>query len=343
MTELPRSDFRTVLEPWFLHWHLADQIVGDSGTLRPGAFDETGFTRTVMSGMAAYEKARELAALLDQDVVADLAIALLKDEQLDGRLVTNKQAYYFRRDFETERIYFHATLDTDAAVKIQGTASMRWIPTSSGFDALSGRQRQFLLAYVEQDASTGGERMIDLRPILFARRLLAPPAADNMFGLQRLEMAAEEIDQFAKMRDEDPPTDNGELKSIPEQQIKEWIAEIVGEPVVPKDSGAETFDLFTDRITIAGEAATAAFLLKGPAGGSRFKAMTIGMLGANGDQIDRLFTAPADVLVIQHCHSISAPVRNMMERYAFFSIHHKRYVLMDGWRTLQLLRAYGKL
>jgi hypothetical protein len=41
-----------------------------------------------------------------------------------------------------------------------------------------------------------------------------------------------------------------------------------------------------------------AFAFKGPA---RFHPMTLADLGKDGDQIDRLFSEPADILLLQHC------------------------------------------
>jgi hypothetical protein len=44
--------------------------------------------------------------------------------------------------------------------------------------------------------------------------------------------------------------------------------------------------------------------------------MDVKALGKNGDQINRLFTEPAELLVIQHCHHIKTEVVGMMDSTA---------------------------
>ena len=58
---------------------------------------------------------------------------------------------------------------------------------------------------------------------------------------------------------------------------------------------------------------SSAWLFKGP---GFPRAMTIAALGKNGDQIDRLFTESAELLVLQHCHEITPAVAGMMDAYA---------------------------
>jgi hypothetical protein len=133
------------------------------------------------------------------------------------------------------------------------------------------------------------------------------------------------------------------LQAIPEVTIKQWFAEIIRQPHVPLDWGGETSDLWTANLHIGGSGRVpvrAAFIFKGPAA---FHPMTIADLGRNGDQIDRLFHEPADLLILQHCHHVRAEVHNMMEKYAADFRDPKRYSIIDGVSTLQILRAYGKL
>ena len=89
---------------------------------------------------------------------------------------------------------------------------------------------------------------------------------------------------------------------------------------------------------LEGERVTAAFLLKGP---SKFHEMKITDLGKNGDQIVRLFQEPADFLILQHCHPVGTAVRHTMK--AFAMSHQRRYVVIDGYDTLRILRAYEKI
>jgi hypothetical protein len=129
------------------------------------------------------------------------------------------------------------------------------------------------------------------------------------------------------------------LREVPERDVKKAFAAIIGEPVVPKDWGGERSDLFSSRVKIDGKRISAAFAFKGPA---EFKPLTIAGLGKNGDQIDRLFTEPADLLVLQHCHEITPAVRGAMRAYAQRMGDPRMFCLIDGYDTVRLLSAYRK-
>ncbi|MGO8864456.1 MAG: hypothetical protein ACLQRH_27320 [Acidimicrobiales bacterium] len=109
-------------------------------------------------------------------------------------------------------------------------------------------------------------------------------------------------------------------------------------PTFPKDWGGEQFDLWKTHLSVEGQPLRAAFLFKGP---GEFKPMTISSLGKNGDQIDRLSSTVADVSVIQHCHSITAPVVNMARVYASDPRHPRRYLVIDGYDTVKTLRHFN--
>lgn len=69
--------------------------------------------------------------------------------------------------------------------------------------------------------------------------------------------------------------------------------------------------------------------------------MAIADLGKNGDQIDRLANTAADLLVVQHCHEVLAPVVNMLRTYAVQPGYERRYMIIDGYDTLRILRHFG--
>lgn len=156
----------------------------------------------------------------------------------------------------------------------------------------------------------------------------------------RLEIYIENVDSFALAKTEPRPdaTDLALLKNIPEADVKQAFAEIMGEQTIPKDWGGERSDLFGS-VIIDGQRISAAFAFKGPA---KFKPMTMAELGKNGDQIDRLFSEPADLIVLQHCHQITPAVRGMMRAYATRIQDLRLFTLVDGSDTLRVLRAYSK-
>jgi hypothetical protein len=130
------------------------------------------------------------------------------------------------------------------------------------------------------------------------------------------------------------------LKALPEKKIKQAFAKIISESEVPNDWGGEQFDLWSTVISVEGQRLRAAFAFKGP---SRFRPMTIASLGKNGDQIDRLAQTAADLVVVQHCHTITAPVANMLKAYASNFRDPKRYMPIDGLGTIRILRYFGYL
>jgi hypothetical protein len=71
--------------------------------------------------------------------------------------------------------------------------------------------------------------------------------------------------------------------------------------------------------------------------------MDVKALGRNGDQIDRLFTEPADLLVLQHCHQIKPAVVGMMDAYAHDARRPRSYMIIDGADTGRVLRSLGLL
>ena len=61
--------------------------------------------------------------------------------------------------------------------------------------------------------------------------------------------------------------------------------------------------------------------------------MTVRALGKPGDQIVRLFSEPAELLILQHCHQITPSVISMMEAYAHDLRNPREYMIIDGTDT----------
>lgn len=194
-----------------------------------------------------------------------------------------------------------------------------------------------MLGYVQNATA----EMIEVRPILIGTRWARPsPEVEDFRPVEACYLWPAAVDEFAGVDFSQRilKTDLNVLKDVSESRVKAAFAEILGEPDVPKDWGGEQFDLWTTRLSVEGQPLRAAFLFKGPA---EFKPMTIASLGKNGDQIDRLSSTAADVLVIQHCHTITAPVINMARVYATDPRHPRRYLTIDGYDTIKILRHFG--
>jgi hypothetical protein len=213
-------------------------------------------------------------------------------------------------------------------------------PGSPG-SLLSGKVGNLtVLAAVEKT-----ERDIVLAVPIIIGRLVEDGPFTIEIPIDNSEIRVENTDTFDKIRPIRRPSKEqfSVLREIPESIVKISFAEILEEEEVPKDWGGERSDLFTSLLRVKGERRTAAFLFKGPSDGRLFRPMEIAHLGKRGDQIERLASEPADVLVVQHCHSISAPVRSMLRAFANQVGNQRKYCLVDGADTYRILKACSKI
>jgi hypothetical protein len=235
----------------------------------------------------------------------------------------------------------HNALKYDKTRRLRILYSPANLTSASAWSRLSGRTRLFCFCYIERAAATE----IVARPYLIGDPHtsldLKTPTAWN--ASQYGEVHVIQIDQFHRIKSiydaEKSPPRLELLKVIPESSIKVAIAEIINEGNIPKDWGGEQSDLFSCNVSVENKYMPAAFLLKGPAS---FTEMKMAHLGKNGDQIVRLFSEPAQLLVLQHCHNVSTAVRSTMRAFAS-RVHDLRYFsIIDGRDTLRLLSAYKK-
>jgi len=235
----------------------------------------------------------------------------------------------------------HNLLKYDQKRRLRIFYSPSNLTSATAWSRLSGRTRLFCFCYVERVSAT---------EIIAHPYMIGDPHASLELNLptswdagQYGEVHVSQIDQFSRIRsvyEAEKATPHLEiLKSIPERLIKFAFAEIINEGKIPKDWSGEQSDLFSCNVSVTGKYMSAAFLFKGPA---RFSEMKMTHLGKNGDQIVRLFSEPAQLLVLQHCHNVSNAVRSTMRAFAS-RIHDLRYFsIINGYDTLRLLSAYKK-
>lgn len=233
-----------------------------------------------------------------------------------------------------------ATFMGATTVKVRIVYAPHYLLNSTAWSRLGGHTRLFCICYASEitaDTIVAHPYMIgDPLSFLDAK----PPNSWDGTKYGAVDLSA--IDEFGRIREvlkRDRSTPNiAPLKDVPERAVKEAFAEILGQPFVPKDWGGERSDLQAN-VSIRGDRVHAAFLLKGPA---RFSEMTPAHLGKNGDQIERLFSEPAQLLVLQHCHKVASSVRTTMRAFAC-SIDNPRYfTIIDGADTVRLFKAYSK-
>ena len=327
---------------WFLHREMLDALFDD--TARHSVARAVRRART-RGDQIAY--ARELERWLHRHKVPSLHAALVTGEVHPGQLVWTELPFHWsdvarqRRlaaAGEGPRSTFHAQLHVDEQreVEVHGSFDPARLTCSTANSELREVRSQYVLgqvAHVSRDA-------LELRPVAIATRLLTtieewPEVKDPQ------HVSPSRVAQFSRAEWFGVThSDLDQLRAVPEAQVKRALASIIGEPVVPKDWGGEQSDLWTTRLRIDGRDYSAAFLLKGPA---VFRPMTIGMLGKNGDQLERLSRTAAEVLVVQHCHEIRPEVVSMLRSFASDFRHIRRYMVLDGFDTHAILSAYGYL
>lgn len=342
------SDGEASLEAWFLHDKLVLGLLPeqDAVSLRERLPDPSGaYADTARTEL--FE--RVLIRYLEQAEITSLAEAHPEGAVRVGQLVYLDQAISFKgmsaaleaieRGARRANASFSAFLAPGKRVRVHGTYNVRRLTSSTAVDMLTGTKRQFLLGYVENIS----EDTVELRPVVIGRRRLRPePEVPIVYADDPLWVPPRDVDQFANVDFELPleRADLNLLKKVPEKKVKYAFARILNEPEVPNDWGGEQFDLWTAMMSVRGRPVRAAFAFKGPA---VFRPMVIAHLGKNGDQISRLAHTAADVMVVQHCHAIRAPVMEMLQFYARGSTPRRLYMAIDGYDTIRILRHFGEI
>lgn len=331
---------RIALEPYFLHQDQVQSLLGDQRTESARA---RAARRSDPVAALPYVLASELAEALPALGIGELARCVLEQDVRSGQVIGAELEFAFQRDRDHDApgfkpVNFTAVLDAGEPVRIAGTFNSARTASSSATGNLAGSRRAYLIGTITDLAA---ER-IELRPVFIGIRSFVD---DNLAaeGLAPgLRVYPSDIGQFSGIDFASPLTE-AECEAVlrvPEDTVKRAFAGLIGESYVPKDWGGERSDLFTSRLFARGRQVSAAWLFKGP---GYPRPMDVKALGKNGDQIDRLFTEPAELLVLQHCHQIKPSVVGMMDSYAHDARRPRSYLIIDGADTGRILRSLGLL
>ena len=158
----------------------------------------------------------------------------------------------------------------------------------------------------------------------------------QLVDIQRVTL--DDLDNFSAVKD--VPEARSRLE-IPEDVFKQGVIKIIGEPGEFKDWGGEHNDLYTTRVRFLGKRLAAAFAFKGPGTKGR---LTPKKMGANGDQIQRLFQADADVFIVHYWREIDESVIEQMKHFAISkSVTEGRriyYGIIDGADASRIYESY---
>lgn len=157
--------------------------------------------------------------------------------------------------------------------------------------------------------------------------------------IQTKTISIQEIDEFSKIK---------KIKSLKydleknEDDIKELFKKIVGEQGIFKDWPGEKNDLFT-YVKINGKKYLAAFAFKGKSKKTISKLRPKDM-GKNGDQVQRLFSSPAEIFFVQFVGQIDESMLKTMEEQAslksFYNNKKIYYGVIDGSDTSKIFAKY---
>jgi len=168
--------------------------------------------------------------------------------------------------------------------------------------------------------------------------VISLPVPRNAFNVKQL--CIDDIDSFNKVTKAKLAPDQRNIPIL-EEAFKNGLQKILDEQGKFTDWGGETDDLFSTRLILQGKRLSAAFGLKGR--GTRGK-LTPKKMGKQGDQIQRLFRAPASVFFVQYWSQIDESIIEQMEQFAIAksALNGKRiyYGVIDGQDTLRIIHSY---
>ncbi|SCF48712.1 hypothetical protein GA0070216_12826 [Micromonospora matsumotoense] len=331
---------RIALEPYFLHQDQVQSLLGEHRTESARA---RAARRSDPEAALPYVLAAEFAQALSSLGIGELARRVLERDLRAGQVVGTELQFEFQRDRDRDApgfkpASFTAVLDAGEPMRVTGTFNAARIASSSASGSLAGNRRVYLIGTVTNLSA----EQVELRPVFIGIRSFVDDDLPAVASAPRARVYPSDIGQFSGIDFASPFAEaEGEaVLRVPEDTVKRAFAELLGEPYVPKDWGGERSDLYTSRVFARGRQLSAAWLFKGP---GFPRAMDVKALGKNGDQIDRLFTEPAELLVLQHCHQIKSSVVGMMDAYAHDARHPRFYMIIDGADTGRILRSLGLL
>jgi hypothetical protein len=142
------------------------------------------------------------------------------------------------------------------------------------------------------------------------------------------EVFIDDVDEFRRVRGlKANQLSRLEPARLPEKVFKYGVASILGNRGKFQDWGGEKNDLYTSHVTIGGHRHSTAFAFKGPA---TAPPLTLKKLGANGDQILRLFSTTADTFFLQFEGKIEEAIKESMLTHAIRKSHERRHEVLYG-------------
>lgn len=160
----------------------------------------------------------------------------------------------------------------------------------------------------------------------------------NKKTVNATQISIENIDQFKKIKS----TPNQTYMDLKEKDVKEKLSKILKEKGEYNDWGGEFYDLST-YVKINGKRLRAVFALKGR--GKKINKLRLKDMGKNGDQIDRMFMADAQVFFVQFVRQVGEDIfislkTNAMNK-SFMTGRQIYYGVIDGNDTARIFKTFS--
>lgn len=151
----------------------------------------------------------------------------------------------------------------------------------------------------------------------------------------------DDIDSFSKAKSVNK-ADTSVVRKMAERRINAGICRILNQKD-KSDWGGERNDIYSNKIILKRVRKSAAFALKGKAIKTK---LVPAKMGKNGDQIQRLFEATADIYFVVHNRDIDDRIVDLMQTHAIKNsiANNKRiyFCVIDGDDLARLSSAYPK-
>ncbi len=171
-----------------------------------------------------------------------------------------------------------------------------------------------------------------------AQRIEAEKSGKNLTSI-----TIDDLDNFPELRGVSPTDVSGFAESaFLEDDVEEAFLAAIGEPYKEPDSGAETRDLFTNRISLKGKRLSTAIMFKGR--GVRGP-LSLRDCGAKGSQLLKLAkNNAAECFLLQHVNKIEPDVKETLIDLVLMNTRHPDvYVgFIDGVDTARFLKSRDK-
>lgn len=188
---------------------------------------------------------------------------------------------------------------------------------------------------------SGTRGVVSARVDLLTR--VAEGIENQKAGKELVSITLDDLDNFAEVRAVSASDVIDFAKSaFLEDDVEEQFLAAIGEPYKELDSGAETRDLFTNRLCFQGRRLSTAIMfkgrgLKGP--------LSLRDCGAKGSQLLKLAkNNAAECFIVQHVNKIEPDVKETLIDLVLMNTRHTTvYVgFIDGVDTASFLKSRGK-